>query len=53
MNDAASASDAVALRRPPPSTYLWTADGRIRELRRPLEDARAAPAPGRDAPASG
>jgi len=43
VSDAASTPDAVSIRRPPPSTYLWTADGRIRELRRPVDAERPAP----------
>jgi len=43
VSDAASTPDAVTIRRPPPSTYLWTADGRIRELRRPVDAERPAP----------
>jgi hypothetical protein len=43
MNEPASAVDAVSIRRPPPSTYLWTADGWIRELRRPADPASPVP----------
>lgn len=32
MNDTATGAGAVSIRRPPSSTYLWTADGWIREL---------------------
>jgi hypothetical protein len=43
MNETASAASAVSVRRPPPSTYLWTADGWIRPLRRPAAPERPAP----------
>jgi hypothetical protein len=42
MNETSSAVDAVPFRRPPPSTYLWTADGWIRGIRRPTDAGPAA-----------
>jgi hypothetical protein len=56
VSDSASAADAVSIRRPPPSTYLWTADGRIRGLARsngaiPASEEKGASAPSPGDPA--